>query len=293
MDLFDCLASGEGGHLSVAETVGYVDRALQPGPRARVERHLAGCAACRAEMVEVTRVLRSGCPLVQDPHSGGPEHSLGLRSRATLTPLVAGVLLIGTLLFGTTRVVAQSAASPAAVAADTVPPRPGDLIRLKVWREPDLSGDFAVDEGGQVVLPQLGSIPVGDMSADSVKTMVRGRLAAFLSHPAIDIAVLRRVQVVGAVQKPGLYHIDPTMTIADALALAGGITQTGRTDRVEVIRQGRKLPLRAEGRMLISQTPVQSGDQLYVPERSWVSRNTATILAALSTIAALAYVFNR
>ncbi len=96
----------------------------------------------------------------------------------------------------------------------------------------------------------------------------------FLNHTSVDVAVLRRVQVVGAVQKPGLYHVDPTMTIADAIALAGGVSPDGRTDRVEIIREGQRLRA-GTGRMLISQSAVQSGDQLFVPERSWVSRNMA------------------
>ncbi len=178
-------------------------------------------------------------------------------------------------------------------AGDSLALQPGDLIRLRVWREPDLSGDFPVNELGIAVLPQIGPIQVGSDPAEAVKTSITRRLEAFLNHPSVEVAFLRRVQVVGAVQKPGLYHVDPTMTVADALALAGGVISSGRPDRVEIIREGEKLPGNVSGRVLISHSAVRSGDQLYVPERSWVSRNPATILGALSAITALIYTVSR
>jgi polysaccharide export outer membrane protein len=153
-----------------------------------------------------------------------------------------------------------------------------------------LTGEFPVDESGVVVLPQIGALQVGSTPADLVKSTVRDKLMTFLNHASVDVAVLRRVQVIGAVQKPGLYHVDPTMTIADAIALAGGVSPDGRTDRVEILREGQRLPGQVTGRMPISQSPVESGDQLFVPQRSWVSRNTATILAGIAAITGLAYV---
>ena len=191
---------------------------------------------------------------------------------------------------GPARAAAQTAPGSTSAVSDTSPPRPGDLVRLKVWREPDLTGEFPVDESGVVVLPQIGALQVGSTPADLVKSTVRDKLMTFLNHASVDVAVLRRVQVIGAVQKPGLYHVDPTMTIADAIALAGGVSPDGRTDRVEILREGQRLPGQVTGRMPISQSPVESGDQLFVPQRSWVSRNTATILAGIAAITGLAYV---
>jgi len=95
------------------------------------------------------------------------------------------------------------------------------------------------------------------------------------------------------VQKPGLYHVDPIMTVADALALAGGVLPGGRDDKVQVIREGAKLPATLSGRMLIGHSPLRSGDQLYVPERSWISRNTAVVVAGISALTTLLYVAGR
>lgn len=162
-----------------------------------------------------------------------------------------------------------------------------------MWREPDLSGDFPINEAGVAVLPKIGPVDVTSASTTALQATITHDLGAFLTHPAIDVMFLRRVQVVGAVEKPGLYHVDQTMTVADAIALAGGVTSSGRTDKVEIIREGQKLPDRVSGRTLISHSAVRSGDQLYIPERSWISRNPATILGALSAITAIVYTVTR
>jgi protein involved in polysaccharide export with SLBB domain len=221
-----------------------------------------------------------------------------MNSRLVLGSWKAAALLVAVALSAAAAGEEAAAQTPAsdrvsADASDSSALRPGDLIRLRVWREPDLSGDFPVDEAGVAVLPEIGPLAVASTPANIVKDSIVRRLESYLTHPAVDVALLRRVQVTGAVQKPGLYHVDATMTVADALALAGGITSSGRSDRVEITREGQKLPGKVSGRTLISRWSVRSGDQLYVPERSWISRNPATILGALSALTAIVYTVSR
>ncbi len=200
---------------------------------------------------------------------------------------------LGSLL-GVSPAPAQLATVVASHAADTAGAlRPGDLIRVRIWREPDFSGDFLVDEGGVVVLPRLGALNVTSEPPESLKAKLIREYRTFLNHSSIDVVFLRRVQIAGAVQKPGLYHVDPMMTVGDALALAGGVLPDGRPDKVEIIREGGKLPGTLSGRVVISHSPVRSGDQLYVPERSWVSRNPGLILGGISTATAVLYILVR
>src|SRR4029077_5334979 len=99
--------------------------------------------------------------------------------------------------------------------------RPGDLIRLRIWREPDLSGEFQVDENGIATFPKIGPFNVLDESPESLKAKLLSGYAVYLRNPSVEVTMLRRINVFGAVQKPGLYPVDPTMTIADAVAAAG------------------------------------------------------------------------
>ena len=163
--------------------------------------------------------------------------------------------------------------------------RPGDVIRLRIWREPDLSGEFAVDETGVAVLPKVGPMQVAAESATSLRTKIVSAYTAFLNHTSIDVTLLRRVQVLGAVRDPGVYPIDPTMTISDVLAVAGGATPEGDPNRLELIRAGSRIPGRIPRQSLVGESRVRSGDQIFVPERSWVRRNSGFLVGTGLTTA--------
>ncbi len=167
--------------------------------------------------------------------------------------------------------------------------RPGDVVRLRIWREPDLSGDFPVNESGVVVLPKLGPRLVTTDHPDSLKAWVVRSYATVLKNPSIEVLLVRRIQVLGAVKNPGLYPVEPTMTVADAIALAGGTTPQGRSNKVELRRQGERVPGKLSGRLLIGASPIRSGDQIFVPERSWLSRNPGIVIGALGLVTTVVF----
>ena len=180
---------------------------------------------------------------------------------------------------------AVAAQRPAAPAPQRAGLRPGDRIRLKVWREPDLSGDFAIDEDGIAVFPKVGRLDVQEISTDSLKALLIARYAESLRSPSVEVTLLRRVNVLGSVKTPGLYYVDPTMTVSDALALAGGVNPDGKQNSFELLRDGKRLPVELSLDSRLADSPMQSGDQLRVPQRSWLSRNTGIIGAAITSLA--------
>lgn len=165
--------------------------------------------------------------------------------------------------------------------------RPGDIVRLRIWREPDLSGDFPVDESGQIVFPKIGAIAVAAVSADSLKRMLVSAYSAYLRDPAVEVTLLRRVTILGAVRNPGLYPLDLTMTVSDAMAIAGGAAADGRADRVELRRDGEKLTVDLSAQTRLGDTPIRAGDQLYFPQRSWISRNPGIVAGSLTAMTGL------
>ena len=142
-----------------------------------------------------------------------------------------------------------------------------------------------MDEAGIVVFPKVGRFDVRTMSTDSLKALLITRYAESLRNPSVEVTVLRRVNVLGSVRNPGLYYVDPTTTVADALALAGGVSPDGKQNSFELLRGGQRLPGELSRNSRLSDSPLQSGDQLRVPERSWISRNTGVVAAALSSAA--------
>jgi polysaccharide export outer membrane protein len=171
--------------------------------------------------------------------------------------------------------------------------RPGDAVRLQIWREPDLSGDFSVDEFGVVVFPKIGPMRVTAQAPDTLTQRLVRAYAIYLNNPSVRVQMLRRIQVIGAVDKPGLYSVDPTMSVADAIALAGGINARGKSDKLELRRGGKRVIGRLSSDVLIGNSPIQSGDQLYVPERSWASRNPAVIIGALGLVSTMVWRFTQ
>lgn len=196
-------------------------------------------------------------------------------------------LLVGMPALGHSQVVDP----PAGAQTDRQFLRPGDVVRLRIWREPDMSGEFQVDEAGTVVFPRLGERRVLDHTPESLQALLLDEYRVFLRNPSIDVTVLRRVRIMGAVQNPGLYPVDPTVTIADALALAGGATAQGDQHKMKILRDGVQITAIVTESTVIGDSPIQSGDVILVPERTWIVRNSgivATVIgASVSLIIAL------
>jgi len=166
--------------------------------------------------------------------------------------------------------------------------RVGDVLRLWIWREPELSGEFLVPENGVVVLPKLGTWKVKGRRPVELRSELITEYQKYLRNPSIEVTFLRRVNVLGSVKHPGVYPLDETMSIANALALAGGPEPEGKPNEVELYRDGKKLITRITQQTRITDLPIQSGDQLFVPERSWAARNTPILAAMVSGLVSVA-----
>ncbi len=226
------------------------------------------------------------------------QNSLSLAEPFSLVPTVPNRLLIPYLFIGALLLAPQTTSAQAQSAGDSVMDaannlRPGDVLRLRIWREPDLSGDFPVDPRGRVVLPKLGPLDVASVDSDSLQPRLVRAYSEFLNNPSIEVVPLRRISVLGAVQKPGVYPVDPTMTVADVVALAGGASPDGKRDRVELRRGNERVSANLQQASRVADSPIRSGDQLYVPQRSWLDRNTALAAGLLGTAASLAIALGR
>jgi len=168
------------------------------------------------------------------------------------------------------------------------PLAPGDAIRIGSWREPDMSGEFQIDENGQVVLPMLGRVQAAGVDPDTLRQRVFEGYSAQLVNPDIEITLLRRVSILGGVTTPGLYLLDPTMRLADAVALAGGASGSGDIAKTQVRRSGQDVTAYVSMTAPLMNQLV-SGDQIYVPEKSWLERNGIVLMATLISATAIIY----
>lgn len=185
-------------------------------------------------------------------------------------------------------VLAPLAASAQAAPAAEVRLRPADLIRVTLLREPDLSGEFEVDERGNVTLPLIGSQRVTESSWMALRDSLSAAYARELNSPDdVILTPLRRVFVYGSVNKPGAVLVSPTATFAEAVALAEGASPDGDLRRIRVVREGRTIVSRATVESALVAAGVQSGDQVFVDRRSWVDRNSGPALSAFVGLAGI------
>jgi polysaccharide biosynthesis/export protein len=170
-----------------------------------------------------------------------------------------------------------------AQASPAVTIQPGDVIRVQIWREDDLSGDYSVDERGYIVLPLVGERRVAGMALGELRDTVIADFRAHLRNPSINIVPLRRVNVMGEVGRPGVYLLDTTTSLVGVIAAAGGVTPGGDMGRIRVLRDGEVMRERVDGGSSLAAMDIRSGDQVIVDRRGWFERNsTFMVSTALS-----------
>ena len=174
---------------------------------------------------------------------------------------------------------AQTSESAARRGSDALV-RPGDRIMLRVLRENDLNADLIVSEQGEAPFPKLGVLTVATMSIAKLQDTLRTRYAEFLRFPAVDVVVLRRIVVQGAVRNPSVYMVDVATTVRDIIAQAGGVSESGDPRKVKILRDGKEIKVKGWEAESGPIGDLTSGDQVYVSRKSWIALN---LLSTIST----------
>jgi len=133
----------------------------------------------------------------------------------------------------------QAAAGPQAEGGYTL--GPGDKVRVTIFGEQDLSGEYQLDGNGNIRLPLVGMTRAAGYTQGGLEAAIRGALVPnYLRNPRINVEITtyRPVYVVGAVQKPGQYSYVNNMTLLNAVALAGGFTPQAKDSTVYVRQEG-------------------------------------------------------
>ncbi|MCW0235867.1 MAG: polysaccharide export protein [Ferrovibrio sp.] len=115
----------------------------------------------------------------------------------------------------------------------------GDRVRVTVFGQPELTGEFAVDGGGQMSYPLIGQLRAGGLTAAELEKALIGKLSPdYLKNPSVSVEVLtyRPFYIVGEVRTPGSYPFVSGMTVLNAVALAGGFTYRARESSFYVTR---------------------------------------------------------
>jgi polysaccharide export outer membrane protein len=117
---------------------------------------------------------------------------------------------------------------------------PDDVIEVSVYQEKELSATVPVRPDGKISIPLIGEMPASGKTATELQKEISLRYAKFISEPAVTVVVKEvnspKVSVLGEVKNPGMYKIKDRATLLDAIAMAGGLTEYAKKDKVKLIR---------------------------------------------------------
>jgi len=184
----------------------------------------------------------------------------------------------------------------------------GDVLKVAVWSQPELSGEFTIDVSGGIVLPLIGAVKAAGLPVEQIERDIRDRLAdGYVVNPQVSISVTQfksqRVFVIGEVKLPGVVPLTGALTLVEALTRVGSLTEMAGGDLV-VIRpadgqpvngpvlasdSGARELLRVDVRLLQSKGPtsnivLRDGDTVVVPRAEVVY-----VIGQVNTPGAFAY----
>jgi polysaccharide export outer membrane protein len=158
----------------------------------------------------------------------------------------------------------------------------GDKVRVIVFDETDLGGEFQIDDGGYIRLPLVGQLKAAGNSPRDLETHIAAALAdGYLNAPRVSVEVTeyRPFYIIGEVNKPGQYAYVNDMTALNAVALGGGYTGKASDSSVYIRHEGeteeRQFPVDAS-------TKIHPGDVVRVPQTAfWAAITFAGPISAI------------
>ncbi len=190
---------------------------------------------------------------------------------------VAAAVLSAACGHGGGAVAAADRGAPAEVPPTASTLGAGDVIEVRVFQEPELSGVYQVGTHGDVTFPLCKTVAVGGLTANAAAEAIRSCLAAkYMRDPQVSVLVKeynsKKVFVFGEVQKPGTFPYQDGMSVVQAVTLAGGFTRTAAQNSTSVTRRvggnEKKIKVSVQDIALgkAANFTLEPGDIVYVPE---------------------------
>lgn len=199
----------------------------------------------------------------------------------------------------------QKAASDKATEFDALPRlRAGDAVRISVLADSAgmLDGTYVIDGNGDMFLPIVGRMRAANRTADELRRFLDTSFVKYLRYPSVRVQRMVRLSFLGGFHQPGLYYVDPDLSLWDALAQAGGPEREDGVDKLYWVREeevvDRNLVADLAAGRTLRQMGFESGDEIRVtdkPKRSgWEVFRTDVLpvlaLAVSTTASALAII---
>jgi len=156
----------------------------------------------------------------------------------------------------------------------------GDVVWVLVWKEPDLSQTVVIRPDGKVSLPLIGEFPAEGRTARELESAIAAKLRDYIRDPVVNVIVKEinssKIYVIGKVRKPDAYLVRGSITVVEAIAMAGGLREDSRGNKVIILRNGKgnssykqRIELNLKRMMTDEQSGqvrLQASDTVYVPD---------------------------
>jgi polysaccharide biosynthesis/export protein len=155
--------------------------------------------------------------------------------------------------------------------------KPGDGLEISVWKEPDLQGPVLVTPDGSFSFPLVGQIDARGKTVTQLQQVITERLSKYISDPVVTVSVREirgnKVYVIGQVNRPGEFIVNPRVDVMQALSMAGGTTAFASLDDIRILRRDgpKQESLEfdynavARGKTLEQNIELRAGDIVVVP----------------------------
>jgi polysaccharide export outer membrane protein len=175
--------------------------------------------------------------------------------------------------------------------------RPGDVLKVQVFGHEELSGEFPIDENQNVTLPVVGEFSVRGMSIADVRARIRQEVGNLYTQSLVTVTPKFRVAVLGEIVRPGLYSVDPTMTVYDVLAEAGGPTHDAQESHIRLLRGGSEyqvaLASGAVAHATLRELGIRSGDQILIPSKPITAATASIVFQAINLLLVIYIAFKK
>lgn len=144
----------------------------------------------------------------------------------------------------------------------------GDVLRIIVFGEAELTGSYEVGPMGTISVPLIGDVQVKGLTAGEVNVLIYDKLAdGYLIDPSVSIEItnLRPFFILGEVRTPGSYTFIPDMSVLNAVAVAGGFTYRANQKEVDIVRKSKKGQEKKKKLLVVEK--VKPGDIIFIKER--------------------------
>ncbi len=117
---------------------------------------------------------------------------------------------------------------------------PEDVLKVTVWKSPDLSGEVTIRPDGTITMPLIGDMPAAGLAANVLAKRIGDRLTEYISSPIVTIQVKEVnsyfIYVLGEVVRPGKYPLKSYANVMQGISLAGGFAPFASKNKIKVLR---------------------------------------------------------